>query len=138
VLVHWFLSYRSCRLPYLCTVGYVEVVGAGPLVPVVRILSSSLQGGGGHGEAALVPASLPAPDRSSQAFYLPSFFSIYNQFCPSFIHKKKLFCQPCDFRLLQRRGVFTVQTQLYRVKGFPSYRAEAKFINAQFLESFRT
>ncbi len=27
---------------YLCTVGYVEVVGAGPLVPVVRILSSSL------------------------------------------------------------------------------------------------
>ncbi len=75
--------------PYLCTVGDVEVVCAGPLVPVVRILSSSLQWGGGHGQAALVPASLPAPDKSSQAFLtsIYSFFNIYNQFGPRIICK---------------------------------------------------
>ncbi len=76
-------------LPNLCTVGDVEVVCAGPLIPVVRILSSSLQGGGGHGQAALVPPSLAAPDKSSQPLFFisfPLFFSVYNQFCPRFIY----------------------------------------------------
>ena len=36
----------------------MEVLSAGPLVPVVRILSSSLQRGRGGGEAGLVAAAI--------------------------------------------------------------------------------